>query len=71
MDLDLELWIDWPLTLMDDNSFNDMRDLGKWDNSNRMSLMIVNYAIPKSFKGYKFLQSHTLDNFLDKNCTIL
>ena len=54
MKLGLALWIDWPITLMDESSLDDKRNLEKWDHSNRMSLIIMNCVISKSFKGYKF-----------------
>ena len=51
MDLDLALRAEWPANFMDKTSSDDKRDMEMWDHSNRMSLMIMKYAIPKAFRG--------------------
>ena len=51
MDLDLALRIDRPAEVTEESSSHSMRELKKWEWSNRMSLMIMKRAIPEAFQG--------------------
>ena len=46
MDLDLALRVSSPAPLTDESSFDEKRDIERWENSNRMCLMIIKKAIP-------------------------
>ena len=49
MDLDLALRISSPTPLNVESSSDEKRDIGRWEKSNRMCLMIIKKAIPKAF----------------------
>jgi len=51
MDLDLALRSDQPTALTDVSSPEEKREFERWERSNRISLMIMKRAIPKSFRG--------------------
>jgi len=50
MDLDLGLRIEQPASLTAKSSPDDRKNSEKWERSNRMSLMIIKYGIPKAFR---------------------
>ena len=50
MDLDLTL-SEQSADLMDNSFSDDKKDTKRWDYSNRISLMIMNRAIPEAFRG--------------------
>ena len=54
LDLDLALRIDCPTEVTEESSYHSMRELEKWEWSNRMSLMIMKRAIPEAFRGTMF-----------------
>ena len=66
IDLDLAFRVNQSPILMDESSFDDKRNLEKWEHSNHMSLMIMKCAISKTFKGYKFYDSTRKTNFEEK-----
>ena len=51
MDLNLALLVSSPAPLTDESSSDEKRDIERWENSNRMCLMIIKKVIPKAFKG--------------------
>ncbi|KAL3655416.1 hypothetical protein CASFOL_001202 [Castilleja foliolosa] len=51
MDLDLAIRTDSPSPLTADSTSNEMRDMERWERSNRMCIMIMKKAIPEAFRG--------------------
>ena len=47
MDLDLALRVSSPIPLTNESSFDEKRDIERWEKSNRMCLMIIKKAIPE------------------------
>ena len=46
MDLDLALRVDSPPPLTDKSTFDEKRDMERWEKSNRLCIMIMKKAIP-------------------------
>ena len=51
MDLDLALRVDQLDPLTHESTFDQKREMEKWERANRMSLMIMKRAIPEVFRG--------------------
>ncbi|KAA8528808.1 hypothetical protein F0562_036163 [Nyssa sinensis] len=51
MDLDLALRVSSPAPLTDESSFDEKRNIERWEKSNRMCLIIIKKAIPEAFRG--------------------
>lgn len=66
MNLDLALRIEQPVDLTEKSSFDNKRDMEKWDYSNGMSLMIMNRAIPEALRGTMSKQVTTAKGSLRK-----
>ena len=66
MDLDLTLRIYSLAPLTDESSFDEKRDIERWEKSNRMCLMIVKKAILEAFKGIISEMIKTAKEFLEK-----
>ncbi|XP_042006424.1 uncharacterized protein LOC121755205 [Salvia splendens] len=49
--LDYALRTEQPAPLTDESSDEDKRNFERWEHSNRMSLMIMQHAIPENFRG--------------------
>ncbi|XP_047961827.1 probable LRR receptor-like serine/threonine-protein kinase At1g56140 [Salvia hispanica] len=49
--LDYALRTEQPTPLTDESSDEDKRNFERWEHSNRMSLMIMQHAIPENFRG--------------------
>ncbi|XP_024025573.1 uncharacterized protein LOC112092787, partial [Morus notabilis] len=64
MDLDLALRVDSPTPLTDKSTFNEKRDIKRWEKSNRMCMMIMKKVILKSFRGTIFEKITTAKKFL-------
>ena len=65
MDLDLALREERPSPLTATSSIEEKRDLERWDRSNRMSLMIMQKAIPEAFRSGVSEHGTTAKDFLD------
>ena len=50
MDLDLALRVSSPAPLTVESSFDEKRDIERWEKSNRMCLMIIKKANPEAFR---------------------
>ena len=66
MDLDLALRVSSPAPLTVESSSDEKRDIERWANSNRMFLMIIKKAIPKSFWGTISEMIKTTKEFLEE-----
>ena len=66
MDLDLALRVSSPAPLTDESSFDEKRDIERWEKSNRMCLMIIKKTIPKAFRGTIFETIKTSKEFLEE-----
>ena len=66
MDLDLALRVSSPAPLTVESSSDEKRDIERWANSNRMCLMIIKKAIPKSFRGTISEMIKTAKEFLEE-----
>ena len=51
MDLDLALRVSSPTLLTVESSFEEKRNIERWEKSNRMCLMIIKKAIPEALRG--------------------
>ena len=49
LDLDLALRVNRPAEVTEKSSSHSMRDMEKWERSNRISLMVMKRAIPDDF----------------------
>ena len=65
MDLDLASRVDQPDPLTHESTFDQKREMEKWERSNRMSLMIMKRAIPEAFRGTMSEQITTAKGFLE------
>ena len=54
MDLDVPLEVNYPLPLTYGSTFDDKRDMERWEKSNRMCMMIMKKANLKPFSGSIF-----------------
>ena len=66
MDLDLALRVSSPVSLIDESSFDEKRDIERWEKSNRMCLMIIKKAIPEAFRGTISETIKTAKEFLEE-----
>ncbi|XP_073132852.1 uncharacterized protein [Henckelia pumila] len=64
MDLDLAIRVDRPPALTDKSTSDDKREFEKWERSNRMCLMIMKKAIPKTFRDTMSSDITTAKDFL-------
>ena len=51
MDLDLALRVSSPAPLIVESSFDEKRDIERWEKANRVCLMIIKKVIPEAFRG--------------------
>ena len=66
MDLDLALRVSSPAPLTVESSFDEKRDIERWEKSNRMCLMIIKKVIPKAFRGTISETIKTSKEFLEE-----
>ncbi|XP_022846251.1 uncharacterized protein LOC111368989 [Olea europaea var. sylvestris] len=65
MDLDLALWVDQLAVLTDKSTSDDKREKKKWEQSNRISLMVMKRAIPETFRSTMSDKVTTTKGFLE------
>ncbi|XP_050908493.1 uncharacterized protein LOC127122150 [Lathyrus oleraceus] len=63
IDIELALRMERQYSLMEPNTFEQIRDYEKWDRSNRMSLKIIKHDIPEIFQGTISEEITTANNF--------
>ena len=66
MDLDLVLRVYSPAPLTVESSYDEKRDIERWEKSNRMCLMIIKKAIPEAFRGTISEMIKTTKEFLEE-----
>ena len=66
MDLDLALRVSSLAPLTVESSFDEKRDMERWEKSNRMCLMIIKKVIPKAFRGTISETIKTSKEFLEE-----
>ena len=66
MDLDLALRVSSPTPLTVESSFDEKRDIERWEKSNRMCLMIIKKAIQEAFRGTISETIKTAKEFLEE-----
>ena len=66
MDLDLTLRVSSPTPHIDESSFDEKRDIERWEKSNNMCLMIIKKAISKAFRGTISETIKTAKEFLEE-----
>ena len=64
MDLDLVIRVDSSAPLTDTSTFDQMREMEKWERSNRMCMMIMKKVVLKAFRGTIFEKITTAKDFL-------
>ena len=66
MDLDLTLRVSSPAPLTVESSSDEKRDIERWENSNRMCLMIIKKVIPEALSGTISETIKTAKEFLEE-----
>ena len=66
MDLDLTLRVSSPAPLTVESSYDEKRDIERWEKSNRMCSMIIKKAIPEAFRGTISKTIKTAKEFLEE-----
>ena len=66
MDLDLALRVSSPAPFTEESSFDEKRDIERWEKSNRMCLMIIKKVIPEAFRGITSEIIKTTKEFLEE-----
>ena len=66
MDLDLALRVSSPTPLTVENSFDEKRDIERWEKSNCICLMIIKKASPEAFRGTISETIKTAKEFLEE-----
>ena len=66
MDLDLALRVSSLARLTVESSFDEKRDIERWEKSNHMCLMIIKKAIPEAFRGTISETIKTAKEFLEE-----
>ena len=66
MDLDLALRVSSPAPLTVESSFDEKRNIERWEKSNRMCLLIIKKTIPEAFRGTISETIKTTKEFLEE-----